>query len=225
VRGPFRLARRSRLLMSPRRTQSPPVQAPSESENAGLTAIAPYAAFISRPVADVAADLESFATLLIKWNRTHNLVSRETLGELWPRHMADSLQLLPLIQPEDSVFLDALRRDHVLVEPAGKKASFLKTASRELGLDLRVENHRAEDIAAPPRVDVITSRALARLTNLLELTARFWGPATRALLHKGRDYSEELAESRAVWHYDVVVTQSRTDPSGVVLTISNLVRK
>jgi 16S rRNA (guanine527-N7)-methyltransferase len=225
--------------MSPRRTQSPPVQAPSESENAGLTAIAPYAAFISRPVADVAADLESFATLLIKWNRTHNLVSRETLGELWPRHMADSLQLLPLIQPEDSVFLDlgsgggfpavplaiALRRDHVLVEPAGKKASFLKTASRELGLDLRVENHRAEDIAAPPRVDVITSRALARLTNLLELTARFWGPATRALLHKGRDYSEELAESRAVWHYDVVVTQSRTDPSGVVLTISNLVRK
>jgi 16S rRNA (guanine527-N7)-methyltransferase len=209
------------------------------SENAGFDALAPYAEFLSRPVPEVAADLEAYAALLIRWNRTHNLVSRETLGELWPRHMADSLQLLPLIRPDDSVFLDlgsgggfpavplaiALRREHILVEPAGKKASFLKAVSRELSLGLRVENRRAEDLAALQPVDVITSRALARLTNLLSLTARFWGPATRALLHKGRDYSEELAESRAVWHYDVVVTQSRTDPSGVVLTISNLVRK
>ena len=204
-----------------------------------LNALAPYAEFLSRQVPEVAADFEAYAALLIRWNRTHNLVSRETLGELWPRHMADSLQLLPLIRPDDGVFLDlgsgggfpavplaiALRREHILVEPAGKKASFLKAVSRELSLGLRVENRRAEDLAALQPVDVITSRALARLTNLLSLTARFWAPATRALLHKGRDYSEELAESRAVWHYDVVVTQSRTDPSGVVLTISNLVRR
>jgi 16S rRNA (guanine527-N7)-methyltransferase len=202
-------------------------------------AVAPFTAFLSQSVADVAADLEQYATLLIKWNRTHNLVSRETLDDLWPRHIADSLQLLPLIRPEDRVFLDlgsgggfpavplaiALRRDHVLVEPAAKKASFLKTVSRELGLGLQVENRRAEAVAGLPPASVITSRALARLTHLLSLMERFWGPSTRALLHKGRDYSEELAESRALWHYDVVITQSRTDPSGVVLTISNLVRR
>ncbi len=207
--------------------------------NAGADVLAPYAGFLSRPLPDVAADLEAFAALLIKWTATHNLVSRETLGQLWPRHMADSLQLLPLIRPTDSVFLDlgsgggfpaiplaiALRRTHILVEPAGKKASFVKAVSRELGLGLRVEARRAEELSDIPPVDVITSRALARLDNLLPLVVRFWGRETRAILHKGREYSEELAESRAQWQYDVVVTQSRTDPGGVLLTLSNLSRK
>jgi 16S rRNA (guanine527-N7)-methyltransferase len=209
------------------------------SRNAGVDAIAPYAAYVSRPVPEVAADLESFAALLTRWNATHNLVSRETVGDLWTRHMADSLQLLRLIRPEDRIFLDlgsgggfpaiplaiALRRSHILVEPVGKKASFLKAVSRELGLGLRVEARRAEDLTEVAEVDVITSRALARLTILLPLLAQFWGPATRAILHKGRDYSEELAESRAEWQYDVLVTQSRTDPGGVLLTLTNLSKK
>jgi len=190
-------------------------------------------------VPDIATDLEAFAALLIKWNKTHNLVSRETVRELWPRHIADSLQLLELIEPADQTFLDlgsgggfpaiplaiALRRQHILVEPVGKKASFLKAVSRELGLDLRVETRRAEEVGDLPSVDVITSRALARLNDLFELAARFWGPNTRGLLHKGQDYSEELAESRTFWEFDVIVTQSRTDPRGAILTVSNLVRK
>src|SRR5688572_6007431 len=221
---------------SPHRPQTP---GDSESENPGYSAAVPFQEFLPQPLPKVAADLVRFAALLIKWNATHNLVSRETLGELWPRHIADSLQLLPLIRPPDRVFVDlgsgggfpaiplaiALRRTHILVEPVGKKASFLKTVSRELGLDLRVETSRAENLSNVPPVDVITSRALARLDNLLPLLTRFWAPGTRAILHKGREYTEELAESRAEWQYDVVVTQSRTDPSGVLLTLSNLSRK
>ena len=201
--------------------------------------LAPYVAFLSRPAAEIGADLEAFARLLIKWNKTHNLVSRETVDELWPRHIADSLQLLPLIDADDRVFLDigsgggfpaiplaiALRRQHILVEPVGKKASFLKAVSRELGLDLRVENRRAEEVGDLPQIDVLTARALARLTDVFALAGRFWGANTRALLHKGRDYSEELAESRTLFEFDVIVTQSRTDPRGAILAVNNLVRK
>ena len=208
-------------------------------ESAALKVLTPYSAFLSRPLPEVAADLDALAALLIKWNKTHNLVSRETLGELWPRHIADSLQLLPLIGASDRVFLDigsgggfpavplaiALRRQHILVEPVGKKASFLKAVSRELGLDLRVENRRAEELVELPGIDVITARAVARLTDVFALITRFWGPNTRALLHKGRDYSEELAESRTLFKFDVIVTQSRTDPRGAILTVKNLVRK
>jgi 16S rRNA (guanine527-N7)-methyltransferase len=209
------------------------------SESQALDALEPYAAFLSRPAAEVAADLEAFAGLLIKWNKTHNLVSRETVDALWPRHIADSLQLLPLVGASDRVFLDigsgggfpaiplaiALRRQHILVEPVGKKASFLKAVSRELRLDLRVENRRAEDVGDFPQIDVITARALARLTDVFSLSARFWGANTQALLHKGRDYSEELAESRTLFEFDVIVTESRTDPRGAILTVNNLVRK
>jgi 16S rRNA (guanine527-N7)-methyltransferase len=205
----------------------------------GIEVLAPHAAFFPRPLQEVAADLDAFAALLIKWNKTHNLVSRETLGELWPRHIGDSLQLLPLIVASDRVFLDigsgggfpaiplaiALRRQHILVEPIGKKASFLKAVSRELGLDLWVENRRAEEVDDLPEIDVITARALARLTDVFALMTPFWGPNSRALLHKGRDYSEELAESRTLFKFDVIVTQSRTDPRGAILTVKNLVRK
>ena len=204
-----------------------------------LDVLEPYFAFLARPLSEVAADLDAFSALLIKWNKTHNLVSRETVDALWPRHIADSLQLLPLVGASDRVFLDigsgggfpaiplaiALRRQHILVEPVGKKATFLKTVSRELGLDLRVENRRAEEVDDFPEIDVITARALARLTDVFALAARFWGANTRALLHKGRDYSEELAESRTLFKFDVIVTQSRTDPRGAILTVKNLVRK
>lgn len=201
--------------------------------------VAPYTSLLSRPAREVAADLESFAALLAKWNRVQNLVSRET-GDIWSRHVADSLQLLPLLRPSDRLIVDlgsgggfpavplAIatkgRCAFTLVEPTVKKASFLRTVSRETGLDLTVENCRAEALppARRPTADVITSRALAALPLLLQLAAPFAGPATRAIFHKGREHVDELAESSAVWHYDVVNHTSVTDASGVLLEIRNL---
>lgn len=206
-------------------------------------ALAPYAAFLSRRLPAVATDLETYAALLIKWNRAQNLVSRETIGTLWERHMADSLQLLPLLRESDQSLLDlgsgggfpavplALAKRGalavVMVEPVNKKAAFLRTVSRETGVPFTVEARRAEAIDPKelPPVDVITSRALAPLPQLLGLAAPFFRPDTRALLHKGREHVDELAESDAVWHYDVVVHRSVTDASGVLLEISNLRRK
>ena len=82
---------------------------------------------------------------------------------------------------------------------------------------------RAEQIA--PREtfpDVITARALTSLSNLLGLAHPSFGPHTRSLFHKGREHVDELSDSAALWHHDVVIHQSDTDPSGVVLEISNL---
>jgi 16S rRNA (guanine527-N7)-methyltransferase len=202
--------------------------------------LAPYAEFLSRPFEDVARDLESFAALLLKWNQTQNLVSRETAHEVWPRHIADSLQVLKLLRSSDQRLLDlgsgggfpaiplaiasGAVRQFTLAEPIAKKASFLRTASRELDLGLRVEARRSTDLdpADVGPIDVVTSRALAPLPVLLGFAAPFFGPATRAILHKGREYVDEVAESRAAWQFDVVVHASDTDPGGVLLEISNL---
>lgn len=206
-----------------------------------LAAISPHLQYVTRPANDIAADLEQFSALLAKWQRVQNLVSRETLGDVWQRHIADSLQLLPLLRPADRNFLDigsgggfpavplaiALNGEHrrfVLVEPNARKASFLRAVARELSLPMRVEAHRSEalDPGAVGPVDVITSRALASLVTLCGLAAPFFGPQTRAIFHKGREHVEELAESSAVWHHDVVITKSATDASGVLLELSNL---
>ena len=204
-------------------------------------ALAPYVGHIGRNRAAVERDLESFVALLLKWNRAHNLVSRETAAmELWSRHIADSLQVLKLLGPADLTVLDigsgggfpaiplaiasGPERQFQLIEPNVKKASFLRTVSRALALDLVVHQERAEAAASKVKrpIDAVTSRALAPLARLCALAAPFFGPDTRAIFHKGREHVDELAESYRVWHHDVVVHASDTDSDGVLLELSNL---
>ena len=45
--------------------------------------------------------LEQFAALLERWNRRINLVSKESLNEIWRRHIADSAHLADVIPPYD----------------------------------------------------------------------------------------------------------------------------
>jgi 16S rRNA (guanine527-N7)-methyltransferase len=204
-------------------------------------AVAPYAAFLGRPVAEIVADLESYAQLLRKWQKVQNLVSRETLDAVWTRHFADSLQVLKLLRPNDHLVVDlgsgggfpalplaiALKgRDirFILVEPNGRKVSFLRTVARELGLTVSVEPHRSNEIDSRETgpVDVVTARAVASLADLCVMASPLFGAPTRAIFHKGREHLEELAESRLVWDHDVLIISSDTDPNGVLLELSNL---
>ncbi|WP_449393888.1 16S rRNA (guanine(527)-N(7))-methyltransferase RsmG [Devosia riboflavina] len=211
---------------------------------ADFKAIAPYAAHFSRPLEAVGRDLESYAALLKKWQAVQNLVSRETLDSVWERHFADSLQILPLFEQSDRELMDlgsgggfpalplaiaskGLDRHFVLLEPTARKVSFLRTVARELDLNVTVIGRRSDEIDSreTPVPDVITSRALAALPLLCDWMEPFFATKTRAILHKGREHVNELTESGAHWHYDVVVNKSDTDPGGVILTITNLKRK
>ena len=205
--------------------------------------VGPYAAHFVRPKAEVIRDLESFSALLTKWNAVQNLVSRETVNALWTRHIVDSLQILPLLRPTDERILDigsggglpalpmaiALKggpTHFTLVEPTGKKVAFLRQVIRVLGLNATVHAGRTDSFdSRETSFDLITSRALAALPALLELIHPFFGPETRAILHKGKDHAVELAESRLAWDFDVVITKSATDEAGVLLEVSNLRRK
>ena len=211
---------------------------------ADFKAIAPYAAHFGRSLDQVGHDLESYAALLKKWQAVQNLVSRETLGAVWERHFADSMQVLPQLNAGDRELMDlgsgggfpalplaiaskGLDRHFVLVEPTARKVSFLRTVARELGLNVTVIGRRSDEIDSreTPVPDVITSRALAALPLLCDWMEPFFAVKTRAILHKGREHVDELTESGAHWHYDVVVNKSDTDPGGVILTITNLKKK
>ena len=205
------------------------------------SAIEPYAQYFTRPLANVAVDLELYAQLLHKWQAVQNLVSRETLNEVWTRHFADSLQVLTLLKPTDRAFLDlgsggglpalplaiALKGTpafFTLIEPNSRKVSFLRTVARELGLLVTVKGARSDQIDSreTPVPDVITSRALASLPQLCTWIKPFFGPETRAILHKGREHVEELAETSTRFDYDVLIQGSDIDTSGVLLTLTNL---
>jgi 16S rRNA (guanine527-N7)-methyltransferase len=193
----------------------------------------------NRSAADVMADLERYHSLLIKWQAAHNLVSRETLGDVWTRHFLDSLQLLPLLGDNDLHFLDlgsgggfpalplAVARKgsdetFELYEPVGRKSTFLRTVVRDLGLAAKVHATRIESRDSRETPDVITSRALAPLPLLLDLIAPQTGPETRLLLHKGREHGEEIRNAATQYEFDVIHHTSCVASDSVILEISNL---
>jgi 16S rRNA (guanine527-N7)-methyltransferase len=206
--------------------------------------LASYATHFTRPLDAVARDLESYANLLAKWQKVQNLVSRETLRDVWTRHFTDSLQALSSLSDTDRTLMDlgsgggfpalplaiarkASGQQFTLIEPTARKVSFLRTVARELDLNVVVIGRRTNEIDSREtgQPDVITSRALASLTQLCDWMEPFWGPQTRAVLHKGREHVEELAETSALWDFDVLTSPSDTDPGSAILEIRNLRRK
>lgn len=203
------------------------------------TVLAPYLDRLTASPDQVARDLDAYVALLRKWNAVQNLVSRETLNEVWTRHIGDSLQILRFLVPKDHIFVDlgsggglpalplaiasrGLERRFELFEPVTKKAGFLKTVARELSLPVTVHAERAGPFDSRETADVITSRALAALPHLLGYALPFTGDSSRLLLHKGREYRAELDEAAALFDFDVVVHPSESGAGGVVLEIAYL---
>src|SRR5690606_19995928 len=170
-------------------------------------------------------------------------VSRETPGDLWHRHILDSLQILPLIDGSAeklnivdigsgggfpalplAIALKGKPFSMQLIESNSRKCAFLRAAAREFDLPITVHTARIEaiDPQSIGSVDVFTSRALAPMPLLLGYLHRFWGPESRAVLHKGREFGEELKSADSDWLYDVLSHRSVTDSDGVILEISNL---
>ena len=192
--------------------------------------------------------LEAYIALLTRWNARINLVAPATIGAVWTRHIADSAQLFDLAPASASTWIDlgsgagfpglpvaalaAEKSPHLhltLVESNTRKAAFLTTAAREMGLDVTVEPRRTE--ALPARAyGVVSARALAPLDRLCALANRFSGrttgrqagPGTVFLFPKGAGLDSELTAATAHWHIRAERIASRTDRSAAVLRILEL---
>jgi 16S rRNA (guanine527-N7)-methyltransferase len=187
---------------------------------------------------DSNARLQRFADLLLRWNKTLNLIAAKDAGVIWDRHIADSLQLIPLMPQglEQAVDLGtgggfpglvlaiATGVRFNLVESDRRKASFLRTAVLETGAPATVHACRIEDAALPP-ARLVTARALAPLPRLLPLAARLLAADGVCLLLKGAKVGEELEAAGRDWAMTVERMPSQTSPDGVVLRLAGLHRK
>jgi 16S rRNA (guanine527-N7)-methyltransferase len=184
--------------------------------------------------------LKAYVALLIKWQDRMNLVGPATVGAIWTRHVADSLQLLPLIGPRAGRLVDlgsgagfpglvlaialpdGFDNDIHLIESNGKKVAFLRQAARITNSSAKIHAGRIERMGADTVggvADVITARALAGLDQLMAMAAPFAGPHTRALFHKGQDVDKELTKTTKSWRITTTKHPSRVDPSGCIVEI------
>lgn len=180
--------------------------------------------------------LTVFTTLLERWNSKINLVAAGDIGQLWQRHVADSLQLAPDLAI-GSGFIDlgsgggfpglvlaiATGNPVTLIEADVRKASFLREAARATGTEAIVLARRIDQVELSP-VRFVTARALAPLPQLLGWATRFLTPDGTCLFLKGRRVEPELTAALTEWHMNVSRRPSRTDPDGVVLRLSDITR-
>lgn len=183
-----------------------------------------------------------YADELAKWQRAKNLVANSTIDDRWRRHFLDSAQLFPLIKarhPDQELrlldigsgagfpglVLAIMGVGSVdLVESNGRKCVFMNQIARQTGAPATVVNERIEHMSAKP-IDIITSRACAKIQQLLEWAQPFLSPDTEMWLLKGEGAEEELTQATASWNMTVERFKSQSSPSGVILRLSDIKRK
>ena len=185
--------------------------------------------------------LDGYVRSLRRWNRTTNLVSAESLKDVWRRHILDCAQLAPLISEQAEVSLDIgsgaglpgvilaiLLQDRptchvVCVDSHTRKCAFLAAIAAELAIPFEVVKGRLEDIP-PFQADIVTARALAPLGRLLDHAIRFAGPHTQCLFLKGHDVESELTAATEYWTMSVDLLPSVSHPQGQVVLIQDFRR-
>ncbi|MDB5598976.1 MAG: rRNA ((527)-N(7))-methyltransferase RsmG [Xanthobacteraceae bacterium] len=226
----------------------------------GITSVAPKSeaatiaadraeALALTPVSDeIAARLDRFVELLLQWQRTTHLIAPSTVPVIWTRHIADSLQLLPLLsqakKPAKTIvdlgagggfpglvlacaLADVPGTTVHLVESNAKKAAFLREAQRLTGASAQVHCVRAEKfVERPPApVDAVTARALASLKNLLDLSAPLLLAGAQAVFPKGQDVEVELTEASKYWNIQSSLVPSLTDSQARIVHVQSATRQ
>ena len=184
------------------------------------------------------ARLRNYADLVAKWNQKINLVAPGSIGDLWHRHIADSLQLQSYLPAGCKQIVDlgsgagfpglvlaiTTGIDTVLVESNAKKAAFLAEVIRRTNAPARVLHGRIEALTVDLSADVVTARAVAPLPKLIALAYPLLSKGAMGLFLKGQDVEAELTESTKYWKMKVQTFTSATDPKGAVLVVEEVER-
>ncbi len=180
--------------------------------------------------------LDAFVALLREENERQNLVSRNSLDNVWSRHILDSAQLARFA-PKASTWLDlgtgagfpglvlaAIGSARVtMVEARRLRADFLRRAAEAMEIEEKVEIlcARAETMSARP-YDAISARAFASLDRLLAIGGRFSTEKTVWILPKGRNAKTELEAARASWQGDFRLEASLTDAEAQIVVATGV---
>ncbi|MDE0968469.1 MAG: 16S rRNA (guanine(527)-N(7))-methyltransferase RsmG [Octadecabacter sp.] len=184
--------------------------------------------------------LEHLCVLVTKWTKAINLIAPKSVYDIWNRHIVDSAQIFHCSPNEWTrwidlgsggglpalvvAIIDKQKRSVTLIESDKRKCLFLKTAQRELDLNISIINSRITDVKIA-KSDILSARALAPLTDLFSYADQFLHKDGTAIFPKGARYQEELDQAIKNWHFDVKTHISQTNPDARVLEISRINRR
>ena len=182
--------------------------------------------------------LNRYVDLLLIENDQQNLISKNSIPEIWSRHIADSLQLVALAPHADSwldigtgaglpgmVIAIVTGVDTLLVEPRRLRTDFLARVAADLALaNVRIVTASLANVAPEPFA-AITARAVAPLDRLIAMTRDFSRFGTSLILPKGRSAAEEVETARRTWQGRFEIVPSRTDANAGIVVAQDVRRR
>ena len=193
-----------------------------------------------------------YEELLQKWQKAINLVSPNTLNNVWERHLEDSLYLYDFIKDKENIFdigsgagfpamvLAIAGKDEkdfpkiTLVEADERKCFFLQEIKRAYNLTddrVKIKNIRIENLENPADsmipsgnnfINCITGRAFAPLETFFDLCKNIINNKTEMILLKGDNYQEEISKAEKNWCFKYSVYKKK---NGVIIRINNIKQK
>jgi len=182
--------------------------------------------------------LAAYVDLLLKWQKSTNLVSRATLASIWTRHVADSAQMLALA-PNAKRWVDmgagagfpglviAIQLAEIsgaivhCIESDRRKCAFLREAVRVTGACAIVHQARVESAgpAATGPIEAITARAFAPLPLTLELARAWLEQKAVGIFPRGRSAAEQLRALPTPPNYKIELIPSLIDKKAAILRV------
>ena len=162
---------------------------------------------------DQVDQLCSFAQAVVEQNKVMNLTAITQPEAVAKLHLLDSLTVMCLADLKGKRLIDVgcgagfpgvplaigcPEAEITLLDSLGKRIHWLEEILPELGVKARCITARAEEavVLLREQYDYATSRAVARLNILLELTAPYVKVGGAVLAMKGASVKEELSECR-----------------------------
>ena len=185
-------------------------------------------------------DLEEFRQIIIKKNKTINLISKESEKISKERHIIDSAQIIDLIDLNQQICTDigsgsglpgivlAIIMKHKnsemkfkLYEKSFHKSNFLKEVSNKFNLNVEVLQ---KDIFEEKNLssDIIVARAFKPLPVILDLVHSNFKYFKEVILFLGKNGKILLQEALREWKFEFNEKKSITNLNSTILKIKNL---
>ena len=188
--------------------------------------------------------LKKYEDLLVKANKSLNLIGNSTIDQIWIRHFLDSVQVIDFVDKNDQNLVDLgsgaglpglvlaiaakdrkLTIKIKLIEKSPKKANFLKDLIDKLNLNVEVHNQNvlAEQIVFTD--DVFVARAFKPLAIILELIHNKATKWKKIFIFLGKSGQEELLGASKSWDIKYKQRMSITSNDSTVIEINKLKKK
>ena len=198
----------------------------------------------SRVSRETIISLKKYEDLLVKANKSLNLVGNLTINQIWIRHFLDSVQAIDFVDKNDQYLVDLgsgaglpglvlaiaakdrkLTFKIKLIEKSPKKVKFLKDTVRVLNLNVEVLQQNVFDEQIKFFEDVFVARAFKPLKTILQLIHNKANNWKKILVFQGKTGNSQLLQASKIWDIEYKQRMSITSSDSTVLEINKLTKK